>query len=233
MKIAIVDSEIYWINTVKQYVESYFKERAFIIKDFCSGEAFLKCDEEFSIIFIDIEMPGMDGLSVLEEYGKKYREALFIILTFHIEMSRMGYKVNAFRYIDKYFHNEIYEALEAAELRLCQYQTIDIPVVSMGMLTIRCQNVVYFEAYGHDIVMHTLDDERNRCGKTLSELAKCLQQKNFVLTDRSHLVNLEHIKTVEPNHVVLSTGILLPLSRRRYSLIKKSYFKWKMQCVDS
>lgn len=171
----------------------------------------------------------MNGFSVLEEYGRKHGESLFIILTFRVEMSRKGYKVNAFRYIDKYCLNEIDEALKAAEWRLRRYQTIDIPIVSMGMLTIQCYSIIYFEVYGHDIMIYTLDGERNKCSETLSGLAKRLEQRGFVLTNRSYLVNLEHIKTVEPNNVYLKTGTVLPLSRRRYSLIKELHFKWKIQ----
>lgn len=229
MKIAVVDDEIYWIKTVEQYVESYFKEREIVIKDFQSGEEFLECDEEFSIVFMDVEMSGIDGFSALNEYGKKYGETLFIILTFHVEMSRQGYKVNAFRYIDKCCIEEIYEALESAELKLCRYQQVDIPITSMKSFTIPCHCIVYFEAYGHDIVLHTLDGETNKCSETLSVLAERLNEKGFVLTDRSHLVNLEHIKTVEPDKVHLSTGVSLPLSRRRYSAIRKLHFNWKMQ----
>lgn len=229
MKIAIVDDEVHWIKNIEQYVENYFKGREIIIKDFYSGEEFLKCDEEFSVIFMDIEMSGIDGFSTISEYAKKYSETLFIILTSHVEMSREGYKVNAFRYIDKCCLEEIYEALESAELKLCRYQSVDIPITSMRSLTIPCHCILYFEVYGHEVLLYTLDGENNKCSETLSVLAERLKEKGFVLTDRSHLVNLEHIKRVESDKVHLTTRISLPLSRRRYSAIRKLYFNWKMQ----
>lgn len=229
MKIAIVDDERIWLEKIHNYVKQYFAKMEVLVKSFSSGEGFLNSRDDYQIVFMDIEMPGQDGFSVLQEYRKNHDVSLFIILTTHIEMSRQGYKVEAFRYIDKYEMDEIEEALDSAMLKLESFQMMDVPLISHEMLQIQRYQVLYFEVYGHDILMHTQNGETFRCKETLKELTDRLTDKGFVLTNRSYLVNLEHIKKVEPNQVYITGNKVLPLSRRKYSDIRKKHFEWKVQ----
>ena len=152
MKVAIVDDEKIWLEKIRSYVRNYFGEMDIVIKVFSSGESFLKDANDYAIVFMDIEMSGRDGFSVLQEYRMDHEDSLFIILTTHIEMSRQGYKVEAFRYIDKYEMNEIEEALDSAMLRMEKYQEIEIPMVSFEPQLIQCYNILYFEVYDLSLI---------------------------------------------------------------------------------
>lgn len=229
MKIAIVDDETIWLEKIQGYVKQYFARMEVLVKIFSSGEKFLNSMDEYQIVFMDIEMSGRDGFSVLQEYREYHDAALFIILTTHIEMSRQGYKVEAFRYIDKYEMEEIEEALDSAMLRLEKFQMIDVPLISHEVQKIQRYHVLYFEVYDHEVLMHTKRDEIFRCRETLKELTERLEDKGFILTNRSYLVNLEHIKKVEPNQVYIVGNAVLPLSRRKYMDIRKKHFEWKVQ----
>lgn len=228
MRIAVVDDEILWISKVKKYIQSYFGNRVFEIKSYTSGEAFLEENEDFTIVFMDIEMSGIDGFSTLAEYKITHRETLCIILTTHVEMCSVGYKVEAFRYIDKYHLEEINEALESALLRLERYQLVDVSIISQEKMQISCYNICYFEVYNHDVLMHTAEGECFRCKETLGQLAARLEEKGFLLAGRSYLVNIDHIRKVESTQIVLDTKMTIPLSRRKYSQVQKIFFNWKV-----
>lgn len=229
MRIAIVDDEKIWLEKIQGYVKQYFAKMEVFVKIFSSGEKFLNSMDEYQIVFMDIEMPGRDGFSVLQEYREHHKGALFIILTTHIELSRQGYKVEAFRYIDKYEMDEIEEALDSAMLRLEKFQMIEVPVKSLEIQKIQRCHVLYFEVYDHDVLMHTVKGEIFRCRETLKELTERLEDKGFVLTNRSYLVNLEHIRKVEQDRVDIVGNAALPLSRRKYADIRKRHFEWKIQ----
>lgn len=229
MKIAIVDDEKDWLLTIKNYVTDYLNGADVLIRVFSCGEAFLADQEEYQIVFMDIEMPDWDGFSVLQEYRVNHVDSLFIILTTHIEMSRQGYKVEAFRYIDKCEMDEITEALDSAFLRLEKYQVVDIPLMLLGEKRIQCYNILYFEVYDHVVLMHTRDGATYRCTETLKVLTKRLKNKGFVLTNRSYLVNLEHIRKVEQDRVCIVGNKSLSLSRGKCADIRKLHFEWKMR----
>lgn len=232
MKIAVVDDEIKWREAVKEHIARYLCDVAYEVECFASGEEFLEKDKDFSIVFMDVEMTGMDGFATLSEYRKSYDKSIFIILTTHIELSRKGYKVEAFRYIDKLCLEEIEEALESAMFRLRRYHTVEIPIVSMQPTKIRCYDILYFKVYGHEIMMHMSNDECMKCSGSLKEISEYLNERGFLLTDRSYLVNLDHVKKVEKSQVIMRNGDIVPMSRRKYDDVRKKYFDWKMQCAN-
>ena len=100
MNIAIVEDETKLHLIVKKEIQKYYGKNVQITV-FSSGEEFLREDQEFQIIFMDIEMPGKDGFSVSKEYMNRFPDTLIIIMTTHTELSRLGYRINAFRYINK------------------------------------------------------------------------------------------------------------------------------------
>lgn len=228
MKIAVVDDEQVWTLKVKEYIQAYFKGNNIEIKCYESGEDFLEANEEFVIVFMDIEMQGLDGFSVLAEYRKTQKDTICIILTTHTELSRNGYKVEAFRYIDKYCLEEVNEALDSALLRLERYQMVEIPVISQKQVQVPCYNILYFEAFDHDIMMHTINGAVFKCSESLTQVMERLEKKGFIMTGRSYLVNIDHIRKVEVKQIVLDTGMLIPLSRRKYPEVQKIYFDWKI-----
>ena len=229
MNIAIVEDEKIWSDKIEKYVRKYFGKTDIQIKVFSTGEKFLQTTKEYQLVFMDIELPNRDGFSILQEYRIKHADALFIILTTHIELSRQGYKVEAFRYIDKFNMDEIAEALDSAMLRLEKYQIVEIPIPLLSVQKIQCYDIVYFEVYDHDVLMHLRNEETYRCSETLLELSKRMTDKGFILTNRSYLVNLEHIRKVEKDKVYILGNQSLPLSRRKFSDVRKIHFEWKMR----
>ncbi len=229
MRIAVVDDEKNWLKQIKKYIKDYFGRVDVTIDMFSSGEVFLQRGRDYQIVFMDIEMQGRNGFSILQEYRLNHGDSLFIILTTHIEMSRQGYKVEAFRYIDKHEMQEITEALDSALLNLQKYQTVSVPLKFLGEQEIQCYDILYFEAYDHVVLMHTKENETYQCVEPLKDLAKRLQDKGFVFTSRSYLVNLEHIRKVEQNMVRIAGNRELSLSRSKSTEIRKQHFEWKMR----
>ena len=132
MKIAIVDDETHWRNIVKAEVEKIYNSKEICIDIFRDGITYLKSEKQYEVSFIDIEMPDMDGFQVIECAKEANNDGIYIILTTHTEMSRKGYLVNAFRYIDKSnMSKEIVEAINAAEVLLRRNDNIEINIVGV------------------------------------------------------------------------------------------------------
>lgn len=229
MNIAVVDDEEIWSDKIREYICDFFAGTELQIDIFSSGEDFLKKGKDYQLVFMDIELPGMDGFSVLSEYRRKHLESLFIILTTHIEMSREGYKVEAFRYVDKFKIEEIDEALESAMLRMEKYRMIELPLKTLMVRKMQCIEIVYFEVYGHEVLLHDRNGEIHHCTETLKELSERMADKGFIFTNRSYLVNMEHIRKVENDCIYTTGNERLPLSRRKASDIRKKHFEWKLK----
>ena len=168
----------------------------------------------------------MDGFIVLEQYGKKYPDAILIILTSHTEMSRKGYHVNAFRFIDKQALDEIEEALASAEKKFLQGEKIPIHVVNAGILWISYRDMIYLESNGRKTKVHTRKGEM-LASEGIEELAKKVKNHGFSRVHRAYIVNMEYIDKLGRTEVFLTNGEKVYMSRRKVTNFKMKYLEWK------
>ncbi len=224
MKIAVVDDESKWQDKVQAEIEKYCE--GFEVECFCSGEDFLEQDEEYPIVFMDIEMSGKDGFLVSEEYHLRYPRSLIIILTTHTELSRKGYRVQAFRYIDKVFLEEIQEALVSAQVVLKRFHPVKFRVLKQGEAVMICDDILYIESFNHTVRVRTKTDTY-QCDAMISVLKEELREFGFFPCHRCFLVNLSHVKDYDKKHVYFRTGEKVDVSRSQYDEFGKAFWNWK------
>ena len=117
LKIAVVDDEPLWQQKTVDVIEKKYGLDAPHIDRYSSGRELLDRNTYYDILFMDIEMEGLDGFETAKRYQKQYEYAKIAMLTSHTELSRRGYVVNAFRYIDKAcMEAEITEAISACTM---------------------------------------------------------------------------------------------------------------------
>lgn len=231
MHIAIVEDETKWQLIVKKEIHKYYGKNVQITV-FSSGEEFLREDQEFQIIFMDIEMPGKDGFSVSKEYMKRFPDTLIIIMTTHTELSRLGYRINAFRYIDKLHKEEIEEALTSAERVLRRFKRISLKFIGAKEQEVCCKDILYFEASNHNVLV-VCRKGTFECRESIGELEKVLNEYGFYLIHRAYLVNLDSIKDIMKRDVILYNGDKLPVSRRKHQELQRKYIQWKFENANA
>jgi len=115
MKISIVEDEEVWRNKIKAVIEKYCKNKNISsqVNSYGRGKDFIK-NPDADLLFLDIELAeGEDGFEIAEQLIHFGNKCKVCFLTSHTELARSGYKVNAFRYIDKKHLEEIIEALDS------------------------------------------------------------------------------------------------------------------------
>lgn len=109
MKIAICDDEKEFRDLIRVYIEDYLntKDILYTIDTFISGEKFLSetSPSEYSIIFLDINMEGMDGVTTAKKIRERGINSYIVFVTAYIDYSLEGYKVGAVRYLLKNGYN--------------------------------------------------------------------------------------------------------------------------------
>lgn len=126
IKIAICDDEKTLCEILRQKIESYCKNLGIIcqITDFESGERLLALPTEElpDILFLDIQMPGKNGMQTARELRCKNSDMILIFVTALSEYVYEAFDVNAFHYLVKPFDNEkLHEVLDNA---LRQYERL-------------------------------------------------------------------------------------------------------------
>lgn len=232
MRISIVDDDANWRERIKRKIIQYNKEKEIEIDVFSSGEGYLESKYQYDISFVDIEMPGIDGFETISRAREAGGEGLYVILTTHAEMSRRGYFVNAFRYIDKAHLEELEEAISSAAIVLGRNKMITVNVINDGPRKLVLKDIVYIETEKHYILIHTKHGEV-RCSNNLRDLEKVLPEKWFCRCHNVFIVNLDEIKKLDDRIAYLSNGDDIDISHRKMREFKRLYLDRQYECANA
>ncbi len=231
MRVAIVDDDANWRKQIQRKIVQYDTMKEIEITLFSSGEQYLANKEHYDISLIDIEMQGLDGFDTISEARKYNPEGIYVILTTHIEMSRKGYVVNAFRYIDKAELDELQEALASAQIILGRNKRIKVSVVDAGMRELTLKNIIYVETEKHYILFHTKQGVV-KCSDNMKDVEKILPTEWFCRCHNAFIVNLDEIARIEDRIVYLSNGEDIDVSQRKLNQFKKLYVDRQFECAN-
>lgn len=232
MRVSIVDDDVKWRERIKRAIAQYDKGKEIEIDVFASGEEYLESKHQYDISFIDIEMPGIDGFETIAKAQASGRDGIYVILTTHAEMSRKGYFVNAFRYIDKAYLEELKEAIDSAIIVLGRNKRITVNVINDGPREIVLKNIVYIETEKHYLLIHTKHGTI-KCSNNLRDLEKALPENWFCRCHNVFIVNLDEISRIEDRIAYLSNGADIDISYRKMREFKKLYLNRQYECANA
>jgi DNA-binding LytR/AlgR family response regulator len=230
-KAAIVEDEEIFLNRSKELLANTFKERkADVAFDFfMSGEEFLPMMEQHfhcDIIFLDIEMPGMDGIEVCRKIREISPDALVVFISNKESLVFQTFEVQPFRFIRKSELDEMVFSLVdsiLAELQRRQQKIIKIEEASGGdVYSFDVRKILYIEAQRKDCAIVT-EDGLTTLRSKLMTLEDMLAGQDFIKIHRSFLVNLSCITKIQKDSVLLKNGHELPLSRNMRDQVKQAF----------
>ncbi|MGC2418363.1 MAG: response regulator [Candidatus Acidiferrales bacterium] len=196
------------------------------------------------LVFLDIQMPKLDGFEVLELIGN---ETAVVFVTAHDNFAIRAFEVHAVDYLMKPVGASRFEAalkrakerleskapsnaVSAAELAAAARPPAQylerIPVRDGArVFIIPVAKLDYVEAQD-DYVALASDGKKHLKQQTIASLETALDPSRFLRVHRSYIVNLERVAKIEPyskdSHVaVLSTGVQLPVSRAGYARLRE------------
>lgn len=224
-RIAVCDDQKQIRKDILSKINAYknqhnFVEGEWVIKEFATGRELLAEPEMWDVYFLDLEMPGMDGIVVAELLKKRWRECNIIILTSHAERMKEGYKVDAFRYMTKPLSlEELAEGLES--LWSSQIGCDMVNVQRQGCTyQIMQKDIRYLCRENGDTILY-VRFIRFRSERSLEDWERELNGIMFFRCHKGYLVNMAHIAEIK-KEILLTTGERIPISRRRRKALIES-----------
>lgn len=238
MKLALCDDDKQELSRILSFIENYQKLSSVPMSVHTFHNSFelasVASDEHFDLYLLDIIMPGLNGIELAREIRRFDKAADIIFLTTSPEFAVESYTVKATNYLmkpvseDKLFHT-LDEILEIKEKEL---EKSIVLKSNIGVHKISLSRLMYVEAQGRKVIYYLNNGEEIICTDRFTSVCEqLLQQKAFIQSHRSILVNMNFIRLIGTTDMQLQNGTVLPLAQRRVSEIKQHYLAFQMNEV--
>ena len=223
-KIAMIEDEAESANRLKDCLDSYSKETGitFNIIQFSNGFNFIsEYTNDYDLVFMDIEMPYMNGLQLAKELRKKDIAVALVFVTHLAKYAIKGYEFGALDYVLKpvnYNSFKIKLDRVLSVIKRKEKTEIILPVKD-GFMKMDVRRLNYVEIIGHKAVYHT-EDGNYELYKSLSAIESLLPKEMFHQCNRCYLVNLRNVTHIDGNYVYIGEEKLILSRPRRKDFIE-------------
>ncbi|MCR4930137.1 MAG: LytTR family DNA-binding domain-containing protein [Lachnospiraceae bacterium] len=238
MKITVCDDE----KRIRETIADCIKEvNANVeVETYSDAKLVVSPSFESDIVFLDIQMPGIDGMNAAKLLRSNGKKTVIVFVTALEDYVFNAFDVGAFQYIVKPFDKEklkavICQAIEQAnEQKYIDKMLSDkesseesrtILVKSGGANTkVIISDIEYAEIFDRRIVLHmTSRDTIEYYGK-MSDLESILG-KDFFRVHRAYMINLAFVKSYDSKTVNVA-GKEIPVARGKYQELIKTYLSF-------
>ena len=227
MQILICDDDILIIEQLKNYIKNYFQYAGVKcppLLTFTDGESLLGYEGDKDIVFLDVEMPGMNGIYVGKELKAQNANILLFIITSYIEYLDEAMRFHVFRYLSKPLEKQrLFRNLKDA---LAAYHSISVKIpieTRQGVFTLPSSAIISIEAQGRKVTVHTTEGDFESV-HNMQYWLELLPKSCFFQSHRSFIVSFEHITSFDHTLIHLTNQKNdAYLTRRKYTCFKEAY----------
>lgn len=244
LRAVIIDDEISSRNSLRQKLVVYCPEVR-IVAECENGEEALITIEEVKpdLLFLDVEMPRMNGFTLLQRLEERNFEVIFI--TAYDYYAIKAIKVSALDYLVKPVEvEELKTAVQKAMFKrfesttnerlelLLQNLTYEkkgrqrIAIPSMDSLQfINLDDIIYLEAQRNYTVIYLGNLSKLTVSKTLKEFEELLPANKYIRIHHAYIINCNAVEKYikgEGGQVIMKNGVVLDVSKRKKSEFLKA-----------
>lgn len=229
VKILFCDDNVQILHQLERYVTDYFRKLGGAmpaLASYTSGDMLLQQETVADIAFLDVEMPGVQGIRVGALLKERNPRIKIFIVTAYDDYLDEAMRFQVFRYLSKPIDkNRLYRNLKDA---LCQYnmETTLYPIkTTNALITQNAEDILCIEALQGHVTVHTTQGSLQSVD-TMPYWRKTLTLPCFYATHRSFIVNMRYVRCIKADVVLLQyqqTQITAYLARRNRAAFENTY----------
>lgn len=234
IKIAFCDDEMEVLHQMNELLDRYQVERNEDITYAAFQSPFELLTEiekgiRPDILFLDVVMPGQNGLDVAKEIRQYDTNMKIIFLTSSPEFAVESYTVGAYFYQLKPIWEESFFRLMDSVLSECEKKRKNSLILRSkdGITRINLQQLEYCEVLGRKLLFYLENGVVLESAGSLDDLAgQLMQYSNFFRPHRSFLVNMEYIQNISSRSIKMVNDAVIPIPHGKCSEIKNTYMEY-------
>ena len=230
MRIAICDDEEKYRLELKTILNKLLINIDCDIDTFSDGNILTADfrDKPYDLVFLDIEMPEVDGITLAKKLRSLSDKVHIVFLTSHIEYALEGYEVNALRYLTKPVNiDKLKEVIKYVQDRETAARQIIIKEDG-EKIVIDVNDVIYMEAMNQNVRIVTVSGEHT-IRYNIGDFEEQLKNDGFYRIHRGYLISLAKVKKLSKGDVIMELGkdeVSLPVSRSNLKSLKDALYSY-------
>ncbi len=177
------------------------------------------------LVFLDIDMPEMDGFTLAQQLCNLDLQLLIVFVTSLNELVFQSFQYQPFWFLRKDHMEELSVIVEKLVQKSEKEKQMLIIKISSETRGILLSEILYFESSGHYVNLY-LSNEQLRYKEKISSLEQELMFKGFVRIHMGYLVNCRHIRQLTNKQVVLDNDCALPISRSHLQKTQHAFMQY-------
>lgn len=233
INIAICDDNSSAIRLLATMVEEILNDNkelcgSYSIMEVLTAEELLQIVDQVDYVFLDVEMPGMNGIDAGKEIHRINPQCEIVMATGKLEYVNEAFKINAKRYIQKpYQKRDVEEAIyylihsRVGQSEITVYK-------NRREVVVRQYDISYIRAYDGYVEFY-IGDEVCRRDMSLSKLESILDNRIFFRINRTEIVNMRYISVRKERKIkYYFQGRELTISRRNEGTFSTAYREYDL-----
>lgn len=234
LKAIVIDDELQSVELLARELSTHCPQVQVVGKTTSSEEGLRLIQVlQPDLVFLDIEMPRMNGFQLLEKVGEIFFQLIFV--TAYNEFAVKAFRFSALDYLLKPVDAE---ELQQAVRKAARQQRVDgrqldllkqqlqhrrptdklaVPYQN-AIIFLPLQEIIYCEADNNYTKVIASENRHYLLARTLKEVTQTLEDRNFLRIHREYMINLDQVKKLlkgEGWYLVMANGESIPVSRNQ------------------
>lgn len=228
INIGICDDDLQWRRKVRSFCTKIMNEwnQSFMISEFSSGEEVLAYSGDMiHLLFLDIEMQGVNGLEVMERMRHNPLFWRIAFITSHSDFRWDTTSLKTLAFLEKPIEEKaIISCLKAVVKESESNKSIPIHTVD-GEKRFSVEDIIYVRAQKNYVNLH-LKKSDTVGYESIKKIEELLKDTTVIRIHRSYLINLQYLKNITWTEATMSDGAVVPVGRMYFQAARDAYFSY-------
>lgn len=227
MKIGIFDDDQAFMLKEKKFIHKINPN--YFVMLFYDLEELRRNLNHIDVLFLDIEMPSLNGLDIAAQIKKMNADLEIVFVTNFEVYVYDSFKVRPLAFIPKnMIENRLAEVLllvkeeydKRHKFLLCKRDGIEIKIFE--------KNIIKIEKQSNICNIYCIQDFKNPYGSIRLSIKDVFLKlsKNFCLINQSQIINLDYVKKINDHQILLLNNEMYYPSRRYKKSVEKTYYEY-------
>lgn len=230
MRFTVCDDEEKFRVQARDMIDKLAGSLDVIVDVYEDGRALLDAFDKnpYDVLFLDIEMPAMDGITLARKLRERSDNIYIVFLTGHVEYALEGYEVNALRYLTKPVQEDkLREVIRFVMDKNTSKRQVMIKEDGEEML-LNVADIIYLEAQNQYVMIYTTEGE-HLIRYNISDFEEKLKNDGFFRCHRGYLISLAKVKKLVKSDVLMEGpdgDRSIPVSRSNVKPLKEALYSY-------